>query len=481
MTKKSRRHNIPEFNFVPDGVADYNSITCLNSLCSADEIIDRMKYDSPIIFKKIQSGELDISKFLPVDEECLCNMGWGKRPYVNRYFCIGCEMIRRLTDSVKIPESKTLTILVGKYKNRHIDIKEFSGRFDPYITNEEYQALFDKFINNENTLGLMDPMFASVYKSTQMMTTESDITNYIMSCIFIANKMLKYKLPNVPIYDWAFYCRGVVKILEPESLEYSDLLKIESLRKKNKTAIAHTTLNPLTMPVVMGILKQLVYILHFMCKYSYIHGEPNIKHLRFTEKQVIVKYEGVSVESPVILHLQPSAVSSFNVYTDSGTNYRLAHKSSLYKTFDYFYPIENMDVMVNVSQGDVVVRNEVPMLPELAERLSYCYKIGSKLTDFLELSNNCGIPLLSSSFEFYCFMISLLCEDTFYSSFITSDDLMEVWKGLWQLSEYEAMMKELTDLKLEIDVAQSDIYEMLAKFTLRSDSLIYFWNSISKL
>lgn len=481
MGKKSRRHNIPEFNFVPDGVVDYNNINCLNSLCSAEEIIDRIKYDSPIIFKKIQNGNLDLTASLPVDEDCLCNMGWGKRPYVNRYFCIGCEMIRRLTDSVKVPESRTLHILVGKYKNKQITIREIEGKFENYTPNLDYQDLFNKFSENEYKLGLMDPMFSGVFKNTRMMSVESETTNYIMTCIFMYNKILKYKLPNTPIYDWSFYCKDVIKILESNSLGYSGLLEIESFRKKNRTAIAHTTLNPLTLPVVTGILKQLVYLLHFMCKYSFIHGEPNIKHFRFTEKDINVKYEGISIESPVVLHLQPCNNSSFNVYTDTGMTYRLAYKNSLYKSFDEFYPVEFTDFTINTEQGESVIKKDIPMLPELSERLIRCYKVGSKLPEFLALTTSYGLPLLHSSFEFYCFLISLLCEDTFYSTFILNDSLVNIWKDLWKVSEYEDVMKELTKLKLEIDVEQVEIYKLVSSFTLRADSLNYFWNNISKL
>ena len=40
MKKSSRRHNTPEFNFVPEDLISYDSCQCSQSLCSADDILN---------------------------------------------------------------------------------------------------------------------------------------------------------------------------------------------------------------------------------------------------------------------------------------------------------------------------------------------------------------------------------------------------------------------------------------------------------
>ena len=91
-------------------VVDYSSTKSLETLCSADDIISRMKYDNTLIFNDLRKGIISVDKFLPIDPFCLSKMGWGERPYVNKNSCIGCEMLRRISPSIRVPENKIIDI-----------------------------------------------------------------------------------------------------------------------------------------------------------------------------------------------------------------------------------------------------------------------------------------------------------------------------------------------------------------------------------
>jgi hypothetical protein len=92
-----------------------------------------------------------------------------------------------------------------------------------------------------------------------------------------------------------------------------------------------------------------------------------------------------------------------------------------------------------------------------------------------------GVPLLDSSFEFYCFLTALLCEDSFYITFMQNDSLRSVWYNLWRIGEYDDVMKELVKLKLLEKVEYENIIKYVSKFTLRTDAIDYFWENISTI
>lgn len=482
MSKKSRRYNTPEFKFVPDDIPLYDSITSLQHLCSADDILDRFKYDNPIIFKNIRVGKTDLKEILPMDDNCMCDMGWGKRPYVNRYYCISCELMRRLSDSVKVPESKVIRIEVGKHKGRVIRISEHEDKYSGYNEDIDIKYLFNKLLKTEYEINLLDLQSYNFTEKNKIINTDSYTTNYIMTCVFMTHKLHKYKLPNIPLFDWSFYCNGKVKILEPDELTFSELAEIESFQKKNKIPTAHTALNPLTLPVVVSIIKQLTCLFHLLKKYLFIHGDPSISSIRFSNKSTTTKYGGLVFESPFIMHVQPSANSSFTLETDDKEFLRFINRKNNSELNNKRYPIENTDVVINYQKTTFPETYDIPMIKEIDERLIYCYKIGDRnIAEFLDITMNLGIPLVHSSFEFYCFLISFMCEDSFYSTFMSNDILKEAWYNIWRESEYEALMKQLHKLKLQIKVENNQVYNLLAGFTLRSDVIDFFFTTIPKI
>jgi hypothetical protein len=482
MSKRSRRYNTPEFKFVPDDIPLYDSITTLQHLCSADDILDRFKYDNPIIFKNIRVGKTDLKEILPMDEKCLCDMGWGKRPYVNRYYCISCELMRRLSDSVKVPESKIIKIEVGKHKGKIIRITEHEDIYDGYSEDSEVNYLFTRLLKSEYKLNLLDLTTLKLSEKNKIINTPSYTTNYIMTCVFLTHKLQKYKLPNIPLFDWSFYCNGKVKILEPEELTFSNLLEIESFQKTNKVATAHTTLNPLTLPIVISITKQLTYLLHLFKRYLFIHGNPSISSVRFSIKNTSIKYGSLVFDSPVIMHIQPSSSSSFTLETDDKELLRFINRKNSNELSNKKYPITQTDVIINYEKTPFEETLDIPMIKEIDERLIYCYKIGPEnMSEFLDITVNLGVPLVHSSFEFYCFLISLMCEDSFYSTFMSNDNLRAIWYNIWRESEYEDMMKQLQKLKLQITVENSDVYILLSAFTLRADVIDFFFEKITKI
>lgn len=477
MPKKSRRHITPDYNFIPDDIIPYNSIDILKTVCSADDILDRMRYDNNIIFRNMRFENFSIMNVLSSDERCMCNMGWGIRPYVNKYYCNPCEFMRRLSTTTKVPEDKILKINVGKYSGNEYKISLFEGNYNTYITRPEYQYLYNNIIYQQTKLELTDSSFAKFLSNSTLYSTSSPITNYIMNCIFITNKMTKYKIPNVPDYVWSYQCDKTIKVINKITLTFNDIINDSSFQKKNTVATAHTNLNPLKDSIVKSILLQLVSSLHFLSKYAFIHGNPNICNLKFSLKNVSYKYDDVLITSPFTLHIQPTVNSSFFFESDKSNNIRIGYCKDDIKESDLTYPIKNREVIVNYYRTDTIPNQEIIMLPEISNRITYCYHIGeANIENFTKLMREYSVPIMDTSFEFYCYIISLMCEDSFYVSFMEDIHMQRIWYNLWLASEYAILMEDLQQLKLNITVEQNDILNLLSKYTLRSDALKYFWD-----
>lgn len=482
MSKRSRRYNNPDFNFVPEDIQDYSNTTQLSYLCSADDILDRIKYDSSIIFKNLRQGIFDLEKVLPVDKKCLCNLGQGKRPFVNRNTCVGCELMRRIFTTIKVPESKIVTIEVGKYLGKKIKINTYNKHKYEKYEKCSYQTSIMKILSTkEHEMFLLDKSFNKIYNNTTVYSTDSPVSNYINTCVFINNKLHKYRIPTLTPFEWSFECGNNIHIIEPLTMNFIEVSSISELQKNSKLPTAQTKVNSLNTDIVISVLKQLISLLHFLSKYSFIHGYPNIDFLRFLHKPCSYKYNDVLIDSPITLLLKPSFLTSFAYETDEGKNVRLViSKCSKNLTSIDKFPVESTDIIINYKKSSSSNHNyEIPILPEIENNLVYTYKIGRELPNFINFMQNHGMPLLHSSFEFYCFLVALLCEHSFYTSFMEHDVLCNIWYNLWKTSEYDSVSEGLNALSLIDHVDHDSIVKFVSRFHLRSDGLKYFWDCLS--
>jgi len=479
MSKKSRRYNL-DFNFIPEDILSYKNPHCLLYLVSADDIIDRFKYDSLLIFNNIFKGELNISDIYIQDNDCRCQLGLGKRPYVNTHKCNGCSMIRSILPGMKISPEKNITIQVGKYEGKNFQIVEYDDIFGKYTYNEEYSNVADFLLKKENKLCLLDDSIYSKNKTTSYYITPSYITNYIITSIFLNNKMHKYKIPNSILFEWAYCCDMKIRILKTTSFKFTDINKIESLNKNLKTPTAQTKISPLNEKVVIGILKQLTIILHFYSKYNFIHGKPSMESILITNSSCSYKYGKVIVDSPITLHLEPSNYTSFSFENNEGENIRLM--SANVESINLIeYPVESIDINISTEPRSIPDNNVIPLIQNLRSHFVYYYKVGDKINELIKSYSYIGVPLLQSSFEFYCFIICILFEDSLYSTFMENETLRALWIGMWKSSEYEKLTSELLNLKIKDILEYEDIVSFVSKYYIRTDVVSYFYNCMSKI
>jgi hypothetical protein len=482
MSKKSRRFNTPEFNFVPEDVKPYYIYNSIYNLCSADDIINRIKYDSILNFKNIRKGILDLDLVFVQDNSCLCDIGRGKRPLCNKFICNACNMLKRVMENIKLNDNKLIEIKTGKFEGKNLKIYEYDDVFMSYNINENLNCLNREYSKMEFNLNLLEDSYYNLFKRTEYMTTESYVTNYCNTSIFINGKMQKYKIPNLILFEWVFNCGGNTKIIKSQHYNFLELNNLHSLSKNVKSATAQIKIAPLNESVVFSILKQLIVVLHFLSKYAFIHGRPCIDYLHFTNKPCVYKYGDIHIESPITLHLEPSFYSSFTYETDDGKIIRLKSLTVKEKMHDYMnFPIESLDIIISPKPKNVPDNYNIPLISELRSHFIYCYKIGNKIHKLITLHTEMGLPILQGSFEFYCFLISLLCEDSFYTTFIENEKLRTIWYSLWKENEYESVNSNLLKLKTKDVIEYEDITGFVSKYYLRSDALKHFWECISNI
>jgi len=488
MPRKSLHNNRKAEYVYPEitsrSYCEYDKTKCLLELYSAEHIIDRMKYDKYVITKILENKSSweeskefhPLDKILSIDDGCLCAGGWGERPYVNKNFCVGCEILRRVSKGTKTPEDGILYIETGKYLGSKYFITNVENFFSPYSLDETSMK-----INSKLSLNIDLKMKIMKYYSTL-----SPISNYVCVCSFIHNKLSKNHFPTIPLFEWAYQCNKNTIVLENyPNLGVGTLSNLLMKPEFNNLQVSPTAKKnqalSLKFNVVISILKQLVSTLHFLNNYGFSHGSPCLKYLAFSYKPTHYKYDGSDIISPITLHLIPSYSSSINIDKDL----RIYNKNYLDIHTEHSTPLESVDYFVGhkITMDYQVPLTIIPMMKELDENLVLGYKIGFKKNTFIELKINRGIDFFQS-FDFYILICSLLTEEAFFSTFIENSELSSIWYNLWKSSEYEKVSEILRVFRTRetVDnVSFEEIYEAISEFTLREDGINYFWDSIKNL
>ena len=477
------------------GYYNYDCTKCLTELYSADHIIDRMKYDRHIISKNIEASEYwnthniynPLENVLCVDDKCLCIGGWAERPYVNKNYCVGCELLRRISKGVKTPEDGLITIEVGNYVGQSFSITSVENFFSPYIINRESIKINTKF-------SMLDEV--KLKPNIKYFSTTSPIFNYISICSFIYNKLHKHKMSSTPLFEWAYQCSKNVSLIEfHPNLGIGNINILAENSEYSKTPVSPTSRNFLALSIknsiTVSILKQIFSTLHYLSDYDYCHGSPCLRYLGFSKKPVHYKYDNAEVSSPLTVHMIPSynsviSIKSKQSLPENENNIRIFNRpySNIYKQTSL--PIEKIEYFVGhkLDSNSQVFASLTPMMKILDDNLVLGYKIGNKLNYYEDLTTKKGLNLFCDSFNCYMFLCSLMTEEAFYSSFIENEMLGYIWYNIWKPSEFENINNDIKMLRIREHsdpVSYEDLYKIICNYTLREDALDYIWNSIKNL
>jgi hypothetical protein len=103
---------------------------------------------------------------------------------------------------------------------------EYTEDFESYQVNTQLDFLFQKYSKIQNSLNILEDSQFNMNKKIKFLSTESHITNYAITCIFLNNKMLKYKIPNQILFEWVYSCDKKIKLAKPVHYTYNEIIKL---------------------------------------------------------------------------------------------------------------------------------------------------------------------------------------------------------------------------------------------------------------
>ena len=294
-------------------------------------------------------------------------------------------------------------------------------------------------------------------------STENLNYNYIINSI-IKNKILKdNKLSLYDNFIWSFICYSDITLIKRKPT-YKNIKQLCNNPHYSNYMSPHLNIKKdfhLSKNIVLSITKQLVYYLHTLHKHYFIHGEPSIKYFSFLNEKSMIFGETHILK----LIIDSSPFSSINY-----ENKRFFFCEERVKNFGL--PLEKLEVFINGSKNYL---DHSDINQEYDKISILFYKIGNKSQNFIKLRNNYGIPFCYKSFDFVCFMISLIKNKYFYKSFSELEEIFNIWKNLWIVEDFENLMLDIEKMRKN---NFENILEIIKKYHIRFDALDYFYNNL---
>jgi hypothetical protein len=109
------------------------------------------------------------------------------------------------------------------------------------------------------------------------------------------------------------------------------------------------------------------------------------------------------------------------------------------------------------------------------------YRLTNSTVDIYNAIRHIGFPLFVGSFDFYCFMVSLMCDKSFYDSVVNDDKLYRLWSMMWlsqDLPNVERHIKEVHNMEIHRDTPRSAsniTINIIRGMWLRCDIIQFLW------
>jgi hypothetical protein len=500
-----------------DESPQYSILEDENVGITADAIIESWDENRNDLHQALINSDLShLDDVVGDDSNCKNYMGKGTKPLSNRFKCDGCTHTGILFLNQRI-NSDIITIQVGKYVGQQYRLKSnLEGKLASYVSTtnpvEQSKVILDrlKYIKDcESTL-------ENMVQTTKFNVVHNPNTQYIAMSILMEAELNKFQIPCTPIFSNVVSCGNRTHIIDriPNlgigTFEHLKMYK-NYYDKPSPQSRANPS-DPFTYESAKGILVQLTSTLHALSYYSFIHGKACLEYLGFDSTPCDYNYDGVSISSPFTLRLIPSLYASMTYQANDGLNYRI------YYSPDVGSKTVNLDALQKISivpqlkpecDNDHKLRFDVgcapnvdasnPHLEEYTKIKLVTYSIQASESEFIYYRQNMGIPLFYSSFDLYCFMISLMLESSFYDAIHRNPQLMAIWKGLWQHghpiiskdvngilkytpSDYERVTEALHTLRSRgLHLSYAEICTLLSTYGLRCDAVAYVWEQCRSL
>lgn len=508
----------------------YHDLECCEWTRGIDTLLFQYKQDREEITTLIMNDPEKLIKTiwkaegpLAIDNECRCQMGNGENR--SPFACAQCKNLRRLIDFRLGGIERPFKIECGNSVGKNLIVAS--------------SEINDLFLGWDDESARKARIYVQQYHNVTICGTPS-INN--LRCIngdsFTTRTLILWMLhkiftdqglPHIPLMHAAFICRGIGYSLYdmPSIGTIASLHDIEGFhdinintRKQHTTPTSsnetpstisvksqHVVLSanaPLKDTITRTIITQLLVTLLELSKVNFSHGTPSIHAIIFNKDPVSYSYDGVHVSGPITLQISDlwNSSATFNDVHYFPKNIR----SSMQLERSMFVPEISTKKISMAHCHDIgavdtsiqfVCPSNITTCPD-ANTYSLCkpqnavfYRLTSSTIDIYSAMRHIGFPLYVGSFDFYCFMVSLMCDKSFFDSVVGNDRLYRLWSMMWlieDLPNVENMIKNIhndnEDRGTSVEtfsnnrLASNIAIDIIRGKWLRCDIVNYIWSLI---
>ncbi len=412
----------------------YRRIACCDNIRNIDDTLAKYDEEREHIIRTLTRNPVELSEkiwsedgYLSNDPACMCHAGLQKK--YTPYACPPCINMGRLIDRDTERLGKPFLIECGEKVGTSFVLISLP------IGTTLLEIGFQDKIKAQNFLQKHQSMLKCGSQDISNLTfVSSDIFTNNILVWWIIDKIFQRKgLPyNLPLHT-GYICRhkGFLLSNAPTIGNYTKLkekAKMEEWDRYN---------------VCSSICKQLGIILDVLHKNFFTHGNPHVDMLLFSEEEIEHHYDNVLVSSEFITHIVDFSYSSI---THSGTR---------------LYPhTERSDVILNYQMLHIDIKDGR-------------YYLSDKTDILFNYIRHAGLPIYSSSFDFYCFIVCLMLDGYFYDSVKGDSDLNLAWESIWTGEDLIKIEKRIkTNRNRDVDVVR-----LLSKLWLQCE-VVETWLSM---
>jgi len=482
----------------------YHNIECCEWTRGIDILLSRYKQDREEITSLIYNDPDTLIKTiwkqdspLAIDNGCKCQMGSGE--IRSTFACAQCKNLRRLMDFRLGGVDKPFKVECGDLAGRNLIVSS-NHVISPFLTYDDDSARrATNYIQQYRNLTMCGTPNSNDSDGRQCITGDSFTTRTLI--MWMIYKIFSDKsLPHCPLMHTAFICHNTGYSLYdmPSIGTMSELHKIEAYhnidplnsRDGRSMKSQHFAYTPLKASIARTIIIQLLVALSELSSIYFSHGTPSIHGIIFTKDPVSYMYDGVHVEGPITFQLTDfwNASATFN-----GIHYfPKSVKSSMYIERNMFVP-EIVTRSISMAHCyDRPQKNQVEIADNSIDAIckperAVIYKLTNNTMEIYNAMRHIGFPLYAGSFDFYCFMVSLMCDKSFFDAVTNDIRLYSLWSMMWlvdDLPKIEQLIREAHDVETNGETpinnraASNIVINIVRGAWLRCDIIKYIWSLI---
>ena len=512
-----------------DNKSKYHDINCCSATRGIDNLLESYREDRDIIIELIMTDPDKLIQSiwkptgpLAIDNECKCRMGEGD--ILTSFLCAQCRNIKRLTDFRVGGVEKPFQIQCGKYTGTDL-IVGMSEITTPFLSWDQssIRRAHNYYLQHPNAV----LCGASVKRDTRCIVGDS-FTIRTLILWTILRIFTDKGLPHSPVLHTAFICHNVGYSLYNdltigsidrlhEKDEFFDDVKINQSRNGysslepaiQKLSLFPTRqLNTTSLPtyqierkmkseVTRSIFIQLLVILKELQQINFSHGTPSIHGLIFDKEPVSYIYDDVHITGPFTLQITDlwnASATLANVHY-----YPKNIKTTFSLDREFFIPEITTkqatmaycddNVIIGTDKLDIACPSTSSSCPDTKsydvcekKRITF-YKLTSSTINIYNAIRHSGFPLYSGSFDCYCFIVSLMCDKTFYNSVMQDQSLYRLWSMMWIREDLIRVENLISNVFTKNYVSNprangTIVIDIIKESWLRCDIIDHLWNLI---